>query len=143
MPIDLFLRSLAEDQQGRAIGVILSGTASDGTLGIQAIKAMGGMTFRARRSFRKIQCHAAQRRMPPAMWTSSCPPDMHRAANSGESPRMFMFLLLTMRRNHRGLADKRRRLRKIYAVLRNFSRVDFSYYKARARSNGASRAACF
>src|SRR5205085_8274945 len=45
MPIDLFLRSLAEDQQGRAIGVILSGTASDGTLGIQAIKAMGGVTF--------------------------------------------------------------------------------------------------
>ena len=45
MPIDIFLRSLAEDQPGRAIGVILSGTASDGTLGIQAIKAMGGVTF--------------------------------------------------------------------------------------------------
>src|SRR5262249_6762213 len=45
MPIDLFLRSLAEDQQGLAIGVILSGTASDGTLGIQSIKAMGGVTF--------------------------------------------------------------------------------------------------
>jgi two-component system CheB/CheR fusion protein len=45
MPIDTFLRSLADDQQGRAIGVILSGTASDGTLGIQAIKAMGGVTF--------------------------------------------------------------------------------------------------
>src|SRR5262249_6317918 len=45
MPIDMFLRSLAEDQQSRAIGIILSGTASDGTLGIQAIKAMGGVTF--------------------------------------------------------------------------------------------------
>ncbi len=45
MPIDVFLRSLADDQQGKAIGVILSGTASDGTLGIQAIKAMGGITF--------------------------------------------------------------------------------------------------
>ena len=45
MPIDLFLRSLAEDQQGRAIGIILSGTASDGTLGLQAIKALGGITF--------------------------------------------------------------------------------------------------
>src|SRR5262245_48212471 len=45
MPIDMFLRSLAEDQQGRAIGVILSGTASDGTIGLQAIKAMGGITF--------------------------------------------------------------------------------------------------
>ena len=45
MPIDSFLRSLAEDQQSRAIGVILSGTASDGTLGLQAIKALGGVTF--------------------------------------------------------------------------------------------------
>src|SRR5262249_35717014 len=45
MPIDSFLRSLAEDQQSRAIGVILSGTASDGTLGLQSIKALGGVTF--------------------------------------------------------------------------------------------------
>ena len=45
MPIDQFFRSLAEDQQSHAIGVILSGTASDGTLGLQAIKAHGGITF--------------------------------------------------------------------------------------------------
>ena len=45
LPIDHFLRSLAEDQGSRAIGVILSGTASDGTLGLKAIKAEGGITF--------------------------------------------------------------------------------------------------
>jgi two-component system CheB/CheR fusion protein len=45
MPIDSFLRSLAEDQRSNAIGVILSGTASDGTLGLAAIKAEGGITF--------------------------------------------------------------------------------------------------
>jgi two-component system CheB/CheR fusion protein len=45
MPIDYFLRSLAADRQDRAIGVILSGTASDGTLGIRTIKAEGGITF--------------------------------------------------------------------------------------------------
>src|SRR5438094_2443573 len=45
MPIDRFLRSLAEDQGSNAIGVILSGTASDGTLGLAAIKAEGGITF--------------------------------------------------------------------------------------------------
>jgi two-component system CheB/CheR fusion protein len=45
MPIDAFLRSLAEDQGSRAIGVILSGAASDGTLGAKAIKAEGGITF--------------------------------------------------------------------------------------------------
>ena len=42
-----FLESLAQEQQERAIGVILSGTASDGTLGLEAIKAEGGVTFRA------------------------------------------------------------------------------------------------
>ncbi len=45
MPIDHFLLSLAEDLGNRAIGVILSGTASDGTLGLKAIKAEGGITF--------------------------------------------------------------------------------------------------
>ena len=45
LPIDYFLRSLAEDRRGRAVGVILSGTASDGTQGLKAIKAEGGITF--------------------------------------------------------------------------------------------------
>jgi two-component system CheB/CheR fusion protein len=45
MPIDIFLRSLAEDQRNNAIGVILSGTATDGTLGLAAIKGEGGITF--------------------------------------------------------------------------------------------------
>ncbi len=44
-PIDHFLRSLAEAQGHRSIGVILSGTATDGTLGLEAIKAEGGITF--------------------------------------------------------------------------------------------------
>jgi len=43
--IDFFFESLAEDQRERAIGVILSGTATDGTLGLEAIKAEGGITF--------------------------------------------------------------------------------------------------
>lgn len=43
--IDNFLRSLAEDQEERAIGIILSGTGSHGTLGLQAIKANGGMAM--------------------------------------------------------------------------------------------------
>src|SRR5579863_2199231 len=45
LPIDHFFRSLAEDKGSGAIGVVLSGTASDGTLGLQAIKAQGGITF--------------------------------------------------------------------------------------------------
>jgi two-component system CheB/CheR fusion protein len=45
MPIDSFLRELAADCGSKALGVILSGTASDGTLGLQAVKAAGGVTF--------------------------------------------------------------------------------------------------
>ncbi len=45
MAIDFFLRSLAEDQHEHAIGVILSGTGTDGTLGLKEIKAAGGMTM--------------------------------------------------------------------------------------------------
>jgi two-component system, chemotaxis family, CheB/CheR fusion protein len=45
MPIDYFLRTLAEAQGSQGIGVVLSGTATDGTLGLQAIKAEGGIAF--------------------------------------------------------------------------------------------------
>ncbi|HEY1817268.1 MAG TPA: chemotaxis protein CheB [Kofleriaceae bacterium] len=45
LPIDFFFRSLAEDQRERAIGVVLSGMGSDGTLGLTAIKEHAGATF--------------------------------------------------------------------------------------------------
>ena len=45
MPIDRFLRSLAEECGSQSIGVILSGAGTDGSAGIQAIKAAGGVTF--------------------------------------------------------------------------------------------------
>ena len=43
--IDVFFESLARDRREQAIGVILSGTATDGTLGLEAIKAANGITF--------------------------------------------------------------------------------------------------
>ena len=45
LPIDFFLRSLAEDRQEHSIGVILSGMGSDGTLGLRAIKEKAGVTL--------------------------------------------------------------------------------------------------
>ena len=45
LPIDFFFRSLADDQQERAICIILSGTGSDGTLGARAIKGSGGLVI--------------------------------------------------------------------------------------------------
>src|SRR5438874_12556485 len=44
-PIDVFLESLALDQGHKSIAIILSGTGSDGTLGMDEIKAAGGITF--------------------------------------------------------------------------------------------------
>src|SRR5205823_576272 len=45
MPIDHLFRSLADIQKARAVGVVLSGNGSDGAIGLQAIKAAGGVTF--------------------------------------------------------------------------------------------------
>ena len=78
--IDHFLRALAEDSRHLAIGVILSGTASDGTLGLEAIKAEGGITFAqddtATSSAKTSRRPSLRRRTPPAAWpnTSLTPP---------------------------------------------------------------------
>jgi two-component system, chemotaxis family, CheB/CheR fusion protein len=45
LPIDSFFRSLAQDQEGNAVCVILSGTGTDGTLGVKAIKGATGMVM--------------------------------------------------------------------------------------------------
>ncbi|HTV39746.1 MAG TPA: chemotaxis protein CheB [Candidatus Sulfotelmatobacter sp.] len=45
MPIDMFFRSLAEEEGSKSVGIILSGNGADGTQGLLAIKAAGGITF--------------------------------------------------------------------------------------------------
>jgi two-component system CheB/CheR fusion protein len=45
LPIDYFFRSLAQDQQERAICIVLSGTGSDGALGVRAVKGEGGLVM--------------------------------------------------------------------------------------------------
>lgn len=45
LPIDFFLRSLAQDQQEHGVGVILSGMGSDGTLGLRSIKEQAGLVL--------------------------------------------------------------------------------------------------
>ena len=45
LPIDFFFRSLAQDQHERAICIVLSGTGSDGTAGVRAVKDEGGMVM--------------------------------------------------------------------------------------------------
>ncbi len=45
LPVDYFLRSLAESCQHQSIGIILSGTGTDGTLGLKSIKSVSGLTI--------------------------------------------------------------------------------------------------
>src|SRR5262249_18264609 len=45
LPIDYFFRSLASDQKERAICIVLSGTGTDGTLGLKAVKSESGMSM--------------------------------------------------------------------------------------------------
>jgi two-component system CheB/CheR fusion protein len=45
LPIDFFFRSLAQEQREHAICIVLSGTGSDGTLGVRAVKGEGGMAM--------------------------------------------------------------------------------------------------
>jgi len=45
LPIDFFFRSLAQDQRERSIAIVLSGTGSDGSLGVRAIKGEAGMVM--------------------------------------------------------------------------------------------------
>lgn len=45
LPVDALFLSLADEQRSRAIGVVLSGMGSDGTLGLQEISRQGGATF--------------------------------------------------------------------------------------------------
>ncbi len=127
MPIDMFLRSLAEDQQSRAIGVILSGTASDGTLGIQAIKALGGVTFAQDDESAKYNA------MPRSAIAAGnvdfvLPPESIARELTRIAKHVHLFAPDEPVESAE-TTTKNETLTKIYSLLRNFSRVDFSYYK--------------
>jgi two-component system CheB/CheR fusion protein len=61
LPIDFFFRSLAQDQRERAIGIVLSGTGSDGTQGVQGGQGRGRHGDGADTRIHRIRRHAPQR----------------------------------------------------------------------------------
>ncbi len=125
LPIDIFFRSLAKDVEKNAIGIILSGTGSDGTLGTRAIKEAGGMVMaqdehtakfdgmpRSSISTGLVDYILPPREMPEALLNYLKHPFIDQSKNT-ES-------ILT------GDEDS---LTKILMILRDFCGIDFSYYK--------------
>jgi len=136
-PIDYFLRTLSEDQRHRAIGVILSGTASDGTLGLEAIKAEGGITFAQEATSAKydsmprsaiaaghVDFILTPEGIAQELARISRHPYVTPAAKSGEKETP------TAGRNGYG---------KILALLRKSSGVDFTDYKANTLHRRSTR----
>ena len=61
MPINHFIRSLAQECGSRAMGIILSGAGTDGAAGLDAMRGAGGVTFAQNPATEKIRQHATRR----------------------------------------------------------------------------------
>jgi len=126
MPIDQFLRSLAESCKNKAIGVILSGTGSDGALGLEAIKAEGGIIFAQDAESARFNS------MPLRAMATGCvdfvlpPPEIAgELARIGQHPYVMHAATAAS-----GEADEAGDdLHKIFALLVAAKGVDFSLYK--------------
>jgi two-component system, chemotaxis family, CheB/CheR fusion protein len=133
-PIDFFLRTLAAEQGHRAIGVILSGTATDGTRGLEAIKAEGGITFAQDDS-------AQQSSMPQSAVASGCVdfvlPPSEIAQEIGRIARHPY--VAPPRPERRKAPAGEQDLGKILEILRKVTGVDFSLYKASTLHRRISR----
>jgi len=128
LPVDFLFRSLAEDAGPAAIGVILSGTASDGTLGQKAIKAAGGITFA------QDEASAQYFGMPGnAIATGSVDFVLPPAEIAEELTRIARhpYLLDPQRGAERGepLPGSAGLLNNVFTLLRSRTGRDFTYYK--------------
>jgi two-component system CheB/CheR fusion protein len=131
-PIDYFFDSLASFAQGRAIGVILSGTASDGAIGLREIKVAGGIAIAQEPGTAKYDG------MPrAAIATGVIDLVLAPAAIAGELVRLGQQLLALP--SHEPLppvaappppaTSPSHALGRIFTILRKSSGVDFSHYK--------------
>ena len=128
MPVDYLLRSLANDLGLRSIGVILSGGGTNGTLGIQAIKAAEGITFA------QTEETAAHDSMPRcAVLSGSIDYVLSPAGIADELNRIGRHPYLDMSAQVRGVkqaeAVDERELRKLFSLIQSHTGVDFSGYK--------------
>lgn len=124
LPIDIFLRSLSEDQGEKAIAIILSGTGSDGVRGLRAIKETGGMVMAQSPESAKFDG------MPRAAIDSGLvdvvlPPEEMPARLASFLRRPFAS---TSDRATLLLPDEDG-LTRIFSLLREQTKLDFTFYK--------------
>jgi len=122
LPIDIFFRSLAEDMNERSIGIILSGTGSDGTRGIRAIKEHGGMVM--------VQDeHTAKFDGMPRNAIATGLADFILAPK--DMPRQLLAFVKHPYavQDSKVLAKEDSDLTRIFALLRERHKVDFTHYK--------------
>lgn len=124
LPIDIFFRSLAEDQNEKAVAIVLSGTGSDGTRGIRSIKEHGGMVM--------VQDeHSAKFDGMPRSAIATGLADF--VLSPVEMPRHLLSFVkhpyVSRTQRSESLASNGDDLTRIFALLRNQSKVDFTYYK--------------
>jgi two-component system, chemotaxis family, CheB/CheR fusion protein len=124
-PVDHFLRSLASVQGAHAVGVILSGTGSDGTLGLCEIKAAGGVTFA------QSERSAEHSGMPQSAITAGAvdlaltPPEIAaRLAELARHP-----YLRTAGAADQRVTEDAEQFRRVIRALRKNTGVDFSQYR--------------
>ncbi|HYQ91661.1 MAG TPA: chemotaxis protein CheB, partial [Candidatus Competibacteraceae bacterium] len=126
LPIDQFFSALAEDRDSQAIGVILSGTASDGTLGLKAIKAAGGITFA------QDEQSAEYDGMPHSAMVAGCVdfvlPPTQIAAELAQIAR-HPYASRKLARAVGITPEGENSLNKIFLLLRSRTGNDFTYYK--------------
>lgn len=127
LPIDYFFQSLAKDQGGNAIGIILSGSASDGTLGLEAIKAENGITFA------QTEESARYDSMPASAIASGCvdfvlgPEEIAgELVNLARHPNMLRADIAASKKENTRIGTE---LEKVFMLLRNRTGNDFTHYK--------------
>jgi len=127
MPVDNFMRSLAEQKGNRAIGVILSGSGSDGTLGMAEIQAHGGVTFAQDESTAKYYG------MPRSVVVSGCVdyvlPPKGIAREVTRIARHPYVAQRSLPGAADGLAVAGVGLEAIFQLLRKATGVDFTHYR--------------
>ena len=125
LPIDIFFRSLARDQESQAIAVILSGTGTDGTLGGRVVKEVGGYVLvqtPESAQFDGMPKSAIQTGIADSILTpENMPQEILRYVQHPYASRL---------RNEPPSSDEEDVLHRLLALLRQETGVDFTEYKS-------------